>query len=211
MKVGIDSVVLGAWAPLRGCKRVLDIGTGSGLLALMLTQRLPAAEVVGIEVDPIALADARHNFAVSPWSKRLRAVWGDVRSYRPATGLFDGIICNPPYFQPTPHTEMPMARQVARHTLRLDPVQLTLAASRLLATDGRFCLIYPMADWQRLEDLAGNVGLQIQERTLVYPHGGDKPHRVLAAFGRKYVADLRERELMLGSPAFQQLTSDFYL
>ena len=103
MKVGTDGVLLGAWAEVDNAatRRVLDIGTGSGLIALMLAQRLPEASVVGIDLVPEAVEAAQRNAAASPFADRLEMVCADVCHYLPENSeLFDAIVSNPPY-----HTE----------------------------------------------------------------------------------------------------------
>ncbi|RMG65963.1 MAG: methyltransferase domain-containing protein, partial [Bacteroidetes bacterium] len=81
MKVGTDGVMLGAWAPLTDCRRVLDLGTGTGLLALMLAQRAPEMEIEAIEIDPAAAAQATENVAASPWGDRIHVSAGDARDW----------------------------------------------------------------------------------------------------------------------------------
>ena len=99
MKVGTDGVLLGAWAEVDNAatRRVLDIGTGSGLIALMLAQRLPESRIVGIDIVPEAVEAARRNAAASPFAGRIEMVCADVCHYQPENGeLFDAIVSNPP-------------------------------------------------------------------------------------------------------------------
>ena len=109
MKVGTDGVLLGAWAPTNPLTpnpltRILDIGTGSGLIALMLAQRCPDAQIAAIDIDPDAVAQARENFAASPWSDRLHVAQSSLQEWQMGNGKcgndkwYDLIVSNPPYF-----------------------------------------------------------------------------------------------------------------
>ena len=99
MKVGTDGVLLGAWGSVEG-KQILDIGTGTGLIALMAAQRNPEAEVLGIDIDPEAVLQAKENIAESPFSSRVRCILCDFRDadFSSANTSFDAILCNPPFF-----------------------------------------------------------------------------------------------------------------
>ena len=129
MKVGTDGVLLGAWAgPGRpggmsggSPQTILDIGTGSGLVALMLAQRFPEAQVTGIDSDAEAAAQARENFAVSPWPQRLRAAHISLQEFCRGTAAtaaarrFDLVVSNPPFYDTTLTSPDPL-RTAARHT-----------------------------------------------------------------------------------------------
>ena len=114
MKVGTDGVLLGAWADCNGAKRILDIGTGTGVIALMLAQRNAEAEVQAVEIDETATRRARSNFDLSPWAERLTVENCAVQEFAPAE-KFDLIVSNPPYFVDSllpPDAK----RSTARHT-----------------------------------------------------------------------------------------------
>ncbi|WP_300582122.1 methyltransferase, partial [uncultured Pseudoalteromonas sp.] len=113
MKVSTDGILLGAWADVSGAKHILDIGTGTGLLALMAKQRMPDAKVSAIEIDSDACNDARDNFAASPWPD-INLFEGAVQSFS-AAEPFDAIITNPPYFNASLKGDN-HARNTARHT-----------------------------------------------------------------------------------------------
>ena len=102
MKVGTDGILLGAWAPVAGVKRILDIGTGSGLQALMLAQRTEEHVTIdAVELDPQAARQASENAADSPWAERIRVECADVLTGAPEqTARYDLIVSNPPYFTP---------------------------------------------------------------------------------------------------------------
>ena len=130
MKIGTDGVLLGAWADVEGDVRILDVGTGTGLVALMLAQRNHDAQIVGFDISGDAAMEARDNFAQSPWAERLEACEGDVCSFS-SDIKFDHIVSNPPYFVDSLHSPN-LQRTRARHTSSLSFDDLVLAAQRLL-------------------------------------------------------------------------------
>lgn len=138
MKVGTDGVLLGAWADVEQARRVLDIGTGTGLIALMAAQR-SQAEVCGVEVDEEAAGQACENADASPWKDRIRIICKPVQAYADGAG-FDVIVSNPPYFQE--QTFCPDSqRNGARHTDGLSFEELLEAVSRLLTAEEFLCCI----------------------------------------------------------------------
>lgn len=214
-KVGVDGVLLGTWADGRSAQTALDIGTGTGLLALMLAQRFPTLRITAVEHDPHAAQQAAENVAASPWPDRVQVVHQDSRAFAQTAGRFDLIVSNPPYFDtatslPSPQT----ARQQARHTTTLTHAQLVADAARLLAENGRFCLIIPAAVSTGLMQLALAHKLHCTHRLLVRPVPHKPPHRHLLQFER-HSYSLREEEIVIEengrhhySAAFQQLTRD---
>ena len=142
MKVGTDGTLLGAWAnaPL-GTTRILDIGTGTGLIALMMAQRFPQAEVVGVDIDTDAVGQASENVEQSPFKDRIRILQMDITEM---TGvLFDTIVSNPPFFVDAlicPDDQ----RTLARHTVNLTYDELMQTAYRLMTLDGCFSVIIPI-------------------------------------------------------------------
>ncbi|MBQ3910329.1 MAG: methyltransferase, partial [Muribaculaceae bacterium] len=141
MKVGTDGVLLGAWCNVTGARRVLDVGTGCGLIALMVAQRNQGAAVTAIDIDDEAVGEARVNVARSPWSDRVEALCVDFNDFA-AQEPFDLIVSNPPFF-----TENVMApdqsRNVARHSVSLTMEQLIGNSKPLLAHGGRLAFIAP--------------------------------------------------------------------
>lgn len=145
MKVGVDSVLLGAWADLSGRRAILDAGSGCGLLALMAAQRNPDAEISGIEIDPEAASEASENFASSPWPDRLECINADFTGWADdAVGRYDFIISNPPYFNSGFHISD--ARSQARHQNRFSPAAIFAAAKRLLVAGGRIAMVLPYGE-----------------------------------------------------------------
>ncbi len=219
MKVGTDGVLLGAWTPVSGCRRALDIGTGSGLIALMLAQREPILSVLGIDVDASAASQAAENFAASPWPEQLRAkhcslqaLTGDDR----LLGSFDLLVSNPPYFVDSLKNPDEQ-RRAARHadTLRLD--ELMACSARLLASDGTLALILPADQEEQAVARAAGYGLIPYRITHVRTRAHKPAKRVLLAFSRQ-IRVLQTDEFVLTdndnaprSEAYQNLCKDFYL
>ena len=140
MKVGTDGVLLGAWGSVEG-KRILDIGTGTGLIALMAAQRNPEADVLGIDIDELAVAQARGNVAESPFNRRIECILQDVLTFE-SEAPFDAILCNPPFFTEDTLPDN-RSRALARNNKCLPFPQLIKKVAVLLAENGTFSLIVP--------------------------------------------------------------------
>ena len=142
MKVGTDGVLLGAWVALGAADRLLlDVGTGTGVIALMLAQRSPAAGVTALDIDAACAEQARANADRSPWGGRVTTCCAPVQEYRPEEP-FDLVVSNPPYYD---RSLLPpdAGRTTARHTVALTHGELIAAACRLLAPEGRLAVILP--------------------------------------------------------------------
>ena len=215
MKVGTDGVLLGAWVQVDTAKRVLDIGTGTGLIALMVAQR-SAACVVGTDIDGEAVEQAMENVNASPWKNRICICRKDVMQMNGEEyGSFDVIVSNPPYF--VEEVRCPDERRdTARHTGNLTFGNLLTAVEKLLTEDGVFSVIIPADVGDFFVSLAAEKHLYIQRKMLVYSKPGAEPKRVLLAFGRKICAYDTEHLVVeldrhVYSKDYIELTKDFYL
>jgi tRNA1Val (adenine37-N6)-methyltransferase len=177
MKVGTDGVVLGAWAELDGARRILDIGTGTGLLALMAAQRNASARVDAIEIDPEAAGQATENFLASPWADRLRVHNMDARRLHSGE-TFDAILCNPPYYAGEMDS-VDARTTVAKHSAELSFLELVGLVGRLLAHDGKFAVIVPINREYELINGVGHLGLHLARRTTLHYLTGRPAKRVL--------------------------------
>ncbi|UTW60886.1 methyltransferase [bacterium SCSIO 12741] len=138
-KVGTDGALLGAWAAVQNEHRILDIGTGTGLIALMLKQRAPKAQVVALEYQKEAADQARINFEESPWDIGL--VEQDLQSFIPQSN-FDRIVCNPPYFKPSTLSDN-KGKNLSRQNLSLDLDDLFRFADQHLSASGQLSMVIP--------------------------------------------------------------------
>ena len=217
MKVGTDSILLGAWAPVAQATRVLDIGTGSGLLALMLAQRsAESVQIDAVELDVDAAAQAAENVARSPWAQRIHIYQADIIKWaRRQESGYSLIVSNPPYFTPGPACAS-SARDNARATHTLDHETLLRCAEILLDEEGFFCLVLPEEEGKRFTHMALARGWHLRLRHEVAENKMRPPHRLLLGFSPVAGALLQEQTVIRGpdqrySADFCRLTQDFYL
>ena len=227
MKVGTDGVLLGAWCPVdsrasssKSFKsfKVLDVGTGSGLIALMLAQRIQGAQITAIDIDSGAVEQAKYNFSVSPWADRLDCQQQALQEVE-GEGLYDLIISNPPYFQDSlknPDSQ----RAMARHTDTLSYEELLRDSVRLLKKEGIIALVLPIEAEQQIIALGQRYGLYPTHITHVYPKPRKAAKRLLIAFSPSPLASrlspiayslTLESETAPRSEAYKELTKEFYL
>ncbi len=217
MKVGTDGVLLGAWAG--GGENILDIGTGTGLVALMMAQRFPQAHVTAVEIDPEAAQQAAENVAHSPFHDRIAVVAEDVTAWaeNETNGFpFDAIVCNPPFFVHA--LKNPDAkRAMARHTDALPTHRLMAVAVKLLAAHGRFSLIVPADMKKTMESEACLAGLFLADCCMVKTNNNKLPKRCLLQFVKQRIESVQQQTVVLEdppgtrSPWYQSITSAFYL
>ncbi|MCD8185545.1 MAG: methyltransferase [Rikenellaceae bacterium] len=217
MKVGTDGVLLGAWMRLSGTEeRILDIGTGTGLLALMAAQRAPGARVSAVEIEPAAARQARLNFQASPWPERLSVHCLPIQEFAPPTGeRFGHIVSNPPFFTRSLKA-FQSARTTARHTDTLALDELLEAVRRLLSAEGRFSAIYPSQQALLFEETARRYGLYVHRKTAVRGNANGPLKRMLLEFSlRRAVPEENELIVELSRHRYSEqyiaLTRDFYL
>lgn len=215
MKVGTDGVLLGAWCAVRDTdRRLLDIGTGTGVIALMLAQRAPAACVTALDIDPACVAQARDNVARSPWSGRVRTCCTPVQAFEDDEG-FDLIVSNPPFYVDSLTPPDP-GRTLARHTGALPFDELVASVMRLLRPDGRFSLILPAAESARFRAAAEGRLFEVR-CTEVYTTPRSPLKRRLMTFARRPSGEPAVDRLTIEdashdfSAEYRALTRDFYL
>ncbi|HYQ58408.1 MAG TPA: methyltransferase [Draconibacterium sp.] len=215
MKVGIDGVLLGAWADVRGCNTILDIGTGTGLITLMLAQR-SKAQITAIEIEKNAAEEAAENVAASPWGNQV-----DVRNVSlqkfaaETTSHFDLIVSNPPFFRNSLKAG-DKNRSLARHTDSLPLEVLIEAVARLLSEHGRFSFILPLQAHNEIEDLARLNGLYLNRKTLVCPNRKKPTNRILIQMSKTETVAQTDHLTIYNndgswSDTFKRLTEDYYL
>lgn len=214
LKIGTDGVLLGAWADASGSSTLLDVGTGCGLIALMMAQRFPESRIDAIETDGASLEDAEENIAGSPFPDRIKAFRGDFRIYD-FPSKYDFVVSNPPFF--TEDTLSPEhARAGARNACSLPPEALAGKIRQVLSEQGKAAVIYPYASAETVIAVFRENGLSLSRRTDVKgaPHRPFK--RSLLAFSLTPASDIRTDELCLceadgqRSTQYVELTREFH-
>lgn len=180
MKVGTDSDLLGTMA--HGGHDILDIGTGTGILTLMMAQRFPDARLTAIEIDDNAVMDAAMNFRNSPWSDRITLFHTALQDYMPVY-KFDAIVCNPPYFDKS--LECPsIERQRARHTSSLPFSTLVDKSYEMLDDGGRLSVILPSQVMNGFCQLCLERGFCLIEDNIIHTLPDTPPKRHILVFRR---------------------------
>lgn len=213
MKIGTDGLLLGSWAALEDAERILDIGTGTGLLALMAAQRNPSAAIFAVEIDEAAAVQASENFAESIWSTRFQLIQSPVQKVNFPI-LFDHIICNPPYFSSGIRSAQ-QSRRTARHTDSLNLRELMMNINRLLSQKGKASLVLPFDQQKSVLQEAAFFRMYPARKMLVYPKKDAPVKRLLLELARERKNCVEEEITILEkeeySEAYQKLTSGFYL
>ncbi len=219
MKVGTDGVILGSWASCYApTPRILDVGTGTGLIALMIAQRLPTAKIDAVEIDIEATYEAADNFRASPFSDRLRAINIDFQSFAQSTSTkYDLIVSNPPYFDGTYKSD-DTQRTAARHKELLPTGELIDGVLRVIEpNNGRFIAIFPYTDGTIFIAHAANSGLYCHRMLEIVPKPDKGAKRLIAEFAlTRCLEPSSQRLTVLSSEGdyskeYRELTGDFYI
>ena len=219
MKVGTDGILLGAWAGSGEVQAVLDIGVGTGLIALMLAQRTVKAAIHGVEIEEESFLQAQENINKSPWSDRVEVHHTSIQDFAKESNLnFDLIVSNPPFFSGGTFSDSNQRNNV-RHTVKLPHGDLLLSVRRLLAKDGRFCLILPYIEGLRFCEVAETYNLFCIKAQEVLPKIDKPVERLLMEFGtikpnkcqKLKPLIIQKGEVNDWTSDFIDLTKDFYL
>ena len=211
MKVGTDGVLLGAWACGGSC--MLDVGTGTGIIALMLAQRYPDARVTAIDMDEGAVRQATENVVHSPFSRQVTVLHETLQQHQ---GLYDAIVCNPPFFEDSLTCPDPQ-RTEARHTVTLGYRQLMESVFRLLKDDGLFSVIIPTDCRARLESEAHLRGFFISRVCSIQTTPRKAPKRYMIEMTKQPVNEVDttngvlESSPLIRSDWYHELTKEFYI
>ena len=213
MKVGTDGVLLGAWA--LGGKRILDIGSGTGLISLMMAQRYPEAQVVGIDLDAEACAEARENVAASPFADRVNIVDCRLQDYE-SVEKFDAIVSNPPFFLNSlknPDSK----RSMARHADSLPFRELFRGVKLLLSDDGVFSAIVPVEVLEAFASEGYMNGFYLLRQCGIKTVERKQPKRYLLTFAKHRSMEMDDMvETMMDSEGnssewYAKITEEFYV
>ncbi|RQO31597.1 hypothetical protein DBR32_06485 [Taibaiella sp. KBW10] len=214
MKVSTDACIQGAWLAkvlqLQPPARLLDIGTGTGLLSLLLAQSLPEVHITAIEINEQASIQAADNIQQSPWANRIQVQHTSLQQFSPAEDAFEAIICNPPFFHK--HLESKDEdRSAARHSPALSKAVLAEKVQEYLAPEGQFGLMYPVSEWADWLKVAAQQGLYCQRQLRVQPHQQKEANRVVGVFGKKPCSEPLTETLCIYEAGTRTYTSDFIL
>ena len=215
MKVCTDSCVLGAWAQVENAKQILDIGTGTGLLSLMVAQR-SEAKTTAVEIDAAAAEQAKENFEESPWKNRIVLAQKSLQQFgQENQQTFDVIICNPPFFQASLKSP-DKAKTIAKHTEELPFEDLLHFVNRFLMPDGIFYLLLPPAEAEIFRKLAQGQNLFPVKTLHIYTQPNGKHLRTIYAYSFQEQQPYTET-LFIRNPdqtytlQFSDLLKDYYL
>lgn len=216
MKVGTDGVLLGIWTNVTEAKTILDVGTGSSLIAMMLAQRANSSVCIdAIDVDLGAVNQAISNINQSDFNN-IHITKTSIQEYiNLSEKKYDLIVSNPPFFIASLHSPNKQ-RSIARHTDSLSMSELIECSLKLLTDKGKLSVIYPFENKLELVTLAEQFDLNVLRITNVFPTPTSKPKRVLLEFSKKYT-ETKENDLIielerhLFSKEFSELAKDFYL
>ncbi|MBS1645372.1 MAG: methyltransferase [Bacteroidetes bacterium] len=216
MKVSTDACILGAWAPIAAdFRRALDIGTGTGLLALMLAQRGVQLKIDALELNDAAAEQARENVGRSPFVGQVMVHNTDVFQWQ-FMAKYDMIICNPPFFQNSLKGPDD-ARNAARHADTLSPLGLASIIKEHLAPDGLACVLWPVKEHELFKQAAFSLGLFLQKQLHICDRDRNKVGRIIGCFGSRFHAEIVTEHLVIKTEtgaytsAFQELLQAFYL
>ena len=206
MKIGTDGILLGAWVNCQNCTYILDIGTGTGVIALMMAQRNENASIDAIEIDENSIKDASMNFNNSTWSNRLNLIHHDVTSFRTAKN-YDLIVCNPPFFNNSlkPNDN---SRALARHNDKLNITEIAKFSTQKISNKGRVCLILPISSLDEVKLIFAKFQLELIRICFVKPKPHKQPHRILLEFG-KQKQSLQKETITIENEGRHNYTEDY--
>ena len=216
MKVGTDSVLLGCLVTINNAVNCLDIGTGTGILSLMLAQRNNALQIDAIEIDEQAFLQANNNFSSSKFSHQIQAHCCALQSFAP-NNKYDLIISNPPYFVSKNNFSIAnIQRAKARHDNDLSFEDLIHSVIKLLSETGKFILILPIAEAITFKELAIQKGLFLNKEIFIKPKPSKEPNRIIIEFSMLQKEKITEEFVIYNddnsqTEAYKNITSEFYL
>jgi tRNA1Val (adenine37-N6)-methyltransferase len=217
MKVGTDGVLLGAWTDCEGANTILDIGTGTGLIALMLAQK-SQAKIVAIDIDASAVSQAKENISRSHFSKQIEIFQYSFQDFcRTSNHKFDLIVTNPPYFQQS-YKSSDAHRSLARHADSLPNDELIVGVRMILNPKGKFCIILPRVEAEQFIQMAKESNLYLSQLLRIKSRADkDVEKRYIMQFGfdetdlKEDVLVIEENERHQYTEKYKELTKNYYL
>lgn len=215
MKVGTDGVLLGAWTQNNNPENILDIGTGTGLIAIILAQKT-TAKITAIDLDTDAYNQTKQNISLCKWKNKIIAENISFQDfYKKQKTKFDLIVCNPPFFENSLKSQNKQ-REIARHTNWLPFEELIEGVSQIISDKGIFSLILPVQSEEKFKNLCEQKSLFCSRKTLVKPNYNKNSKRSLLEFSKNKTKKATnilviEKERHIYTPEYKKLTDAFYL
>ena len=212
MKVCTDACLFGAWsaadAQIQNAKKILDIGSGTGLLSLMLAQQ-SAAHITAIEIEDGAFKQTKTNFDLSVWKDRFDVIHSSIQDYASNNEqlLFDCIITNPPFYEGDLNSP-DNAKNLAAHSTGLSWDDLAKSVASLLQEHGSWYVLVPTLRAYTMQKLALNYGLQLSEECLMYNNAKHLPIRAMLKFVKQKDAAIQRNKIVIKN-ADQSYTTEF--
>jgi len=217
MKVGTDAVLLGTLVEPPKNGKVLEVGTGTGVISLILAQRCEA-EITAIDIHQASVWEARANFKESPWSNRLKALMISYQLYA-AQGnpvRYDLIISNPPFFENDLKSN-DENRNLARHNDHLSYREFLLASRYFISEKGGVCTILPVTEAEIFIEEAKNYGFYLQRKIEIIPKPSKQANRLILSFGNQISKEVLTKSIIIRNndnsytEGYRKLTEDFYV
>lgn len=217
MKVGTDAVLLGTLADLPEKGQILEVGTGTGVISLILAQRCQA-QITAIDIHQASVWEARANFKESPWSNRLKALLISYQLYADQENpvRYDLIISNPPFFE-NDLKSSDSNRNLARHNDQLSYRDFLLASRQMISDTGHLCLILPPTEAQIFIEEAKNFGFYLQKKIEIKPKPEKEANRLILSFGNQDLNKIRTDSLTIRNSdstyteEYRRITEEFYI
>ena len=215
MKVGTDAILLGRWVEVRPTDVVLDIGTGCGLLPLMLAQK-GVNQVDAVDIDAASIEEATVNFEASQWHDRLKAYCTDIVDFQ-TDKLYDLIVSNPPFFNRFSKCDSERKSRARHNDAGLSYETLCAVVCRLLKPEGRFAVVLPVRVMAEFLKVAEKSGLFLRKRLNIIPIEGKEPNRVHLELGWGETAAIEEESFTIRdrnkrfTPQYNAFLKDYYL
>ena len=215
MKVGTDAILLGRWVEVKPTDVVLDIGTGCGLLPLMLSQK-GVAQVDAVDIDKASIEEATVNFEASQWREHLRAYHSDIVDYQ-TEERYDLVVSNPPFFNRFSKCDSERKSRARHNDAGLSYATICREVSRLMKPEGCLALVLPLDVSSDFLETAEQFGLYLHKRMTIIPIAGKEPNRVNLELGFVKSENLQEETFVIRdtdnrfTPQYNAFLKDFYL